>query len=283
MLEIRAPAKLNLVLEILGKRKDGFHEIKSILQSINLYDILYFKLRDKLIFKCNNLNIRISDNLIAKAASLLRDFSHYNGGAEIILDKHIPVSSGLGGGSSDAASTLIGLNQLWQLNMSTQDLAKLASKLGSDVPFFIYKGMALIQGKGEIVVPLSNRLQSPWYVILNPGWLIKKDKTKKMYGLLATADYSNGQYANKLIESIDHECLLKTSLLYNAFDAVVFTAFPEIRICWDNFEKCGANNIHLAGSGPTLFSMFNGKMAGQDCVERLIKMKYHALLVTNSL
>ncbi|HJX69733.1 MAG TPA: 4-(cytidine 5'-diphospho)-2-C-methyl-D-erythritol kinase, partial [Dehalococcoidia bacterium] len=149
MLQVYAPAKLNLVLEVLGKDND-YHQISSIVQAINLCDTLNFELEYEIQFKCNEPSLEL-DNLAMEAAELLRKVTHCSKGARIELYKHIPWGVGLGGGSSDAAATLLALNELWELRLPISELAHLASELGSDVPFFIYGGTALVEGVGERV------------------------------------------------------------------------------------------------------------------------------------
>jgi len=151
MLTCVAPAKINLVLEVLAKRDDGYHEIRSLVQTISLCDVLSFELADKTSFECTEPSLQTSDNLVVQAAELVRKIGGYNKGAKIKLEKRIPRDAGLGGGSSDAATTLSALNGLWQLKLTTSDLVELAARLGSDVPFFIYGGTASMEGRGEKV------------------------------------------------------------------------------------------------------------------------------------
>ena len=140
-INIKSPAKINLHLEVIGKREDGFHELAMIMQNIDLADYLEFEINQEGLIKLksdsNHLTLD-SDNLIVKSAYLLKKLSNNNFGANIFLKKNIPIGAGLAGGSSNAAATLIGLNMLWNLNLDNNDLLKLSATLGSDVPFFIY-------------------------------------------------------------------------------------------------------------------------------------------------
>jgi len=147
MLTVYAPAKVNLVLEVLGKDND-YHQISSIVQSIDLCDVLNFQLDEEVCFECDVPSLK-RDNLVTQAATLLKESTKCSLGTRIELRKHIPWDVGLGGGSSDAAATLLALNELWGLGLPLSELVRLASKLGSDVPFFIHKGTALVEGKGE--------------------------------------------------------------------------------------------------------------------------------------
>src|SRR5512136_2681922 len=162
MLTVRAPAKVNLVLEVLGKDND-YHRISSIVQSIDLCDVLSLQPDEELRFECNVPSLE-QDNLVTRAARLLRESMKCSPGARIDLRKHIPWGVGLGGGSSDAAAALLALNELWGLRLPLSELDRLASKLGSDVPFFIHKGTALIEGRGDKVTPLPS-LSATWFVL----------------------------------------------------------------------------------------------------------------------
>ena len=148
---IKSPAKINLHLEVIGKREDGFHELAMIMQNIDLSDYLEFQINNQGLIKlesdCNDLSLS-SDNLIVKSANLLKEKSNIDFGANIFLRKNIPIGAGLAGGSSNAAATLIGLNKLWDLKFDHETLCSLASTLGSDIPFFINGGIQLCFGRG---------------------------------------------------------------------------------------------------------------------------------------
>ncbi len=253
MLTVLAPAKINLVLEVLGKRDDGYHEIRSIMQTVDFCDSLTFTLHTEIIMECNEPALRTSGNLVLRAAELLRERAGYKEGARIILSKSIPVSAGLGGGSSDAASTLIALNTVWKLGLTVDDLASIASELGSDVPFFIYSGLALIKGRGEIVIPLPATCPM-WFVLLFPPLPPLPDKTKQLYNALTPAHFSNGENTGKLMEHWSICGQMDTIHMYNVFDSVAVSAFPRIEDYIKHLRESGAEHVHLAGSGPTLIA-----------------------------
>jgi 4-diphosphocytidyl-2-C-methyl-D-erythritol kinase len=254
MLTVLAPAKINLVLEVIGKRDDGYHEISSLMHTINMYDTLSFELDESVIyFECTDLNLQTADNLIIRAAKSLLKVSGYKTGAKIYLEKRIPLSSGLGGGSSDAAATLLALNELWGMELKIPDLVELAAELGSDIPFFIHKGMALIKGRGETVIPLPPISQN-WFVLMVPPLTPVSSKTKYLYSLLTEQLFTKGEFMNKAMNSWAGSGQITSSLLFNVFDSLAFDAFPGIAEYWDRFKQSGANDIHLAGSGPTLFT-----------------------------
>ena len=153
VLELRAHAKINLTLEVLGKRDDGFHDIVSIMQTIDLHDDVTLKRADDITLTCDDPDLAGEDNLALVAARKLKEVTGVDRGVDITLQKHIPVAAGLGGGSSDAASVLNGLNDLWELELELGALEEIATEIGSDVPYFLSGGTALVQGRGEHVVP----------------------------------------------------------------------------------------------------------------------------------
>lgn len=251
MLTAYAPAKINLVLEVLGKY-DDYYQISSILQTINLYDVLNFELAEEISFNCSEPSLE-KDNLVIEAAALLKEATKYDKGTRIELRKHIPWGVGLGGGSSDAASTLLALNKLWKLKLSIPQLLRLASKLGSDVPFFIYGGTALVEGRGERVTPLPP-LPSTCFVLLVPPSAEIPGKTKQLYSKLNAGYFTTGQFVRAALLSLRQEKTIPPTLMFNVFEKVAFDFFPKISEYKRNFEEAGASTVYLAGSGPCLFT-----------------------------
>ena len=251
MLTVYAPAKINLVLEVLGEHND-YHQISSILQTINLYDILNFRLASEISFKCNESSLE-HNNLVTAAAILLKNETKCDRGAQIELCKNIPWGMGLGGGSSDAAATLLALNELWELNLSIPQLVRLAIRLGSDVPFFIYGGTALVERKGGKVTPLPS-LYPTCFVLLLPPLPMIRDKTKQLYGKLNASYFTRGQFVGAAWLSLRQIRTIPASLMFNVFEKVAFDSFPELSEYKKNFEEAGASSVHLAGSGPCLFT-----------------------------
>ena len=196
MLKYLAPAKINLVLEVLGRRVDDFHEIRSLVQTISLCDVISFQLADEVSLECSEPSLQTSDNLVIKAAELLREVSGCQKGARIKLEKKIPWGAGLGGGSSDAAATLLALSRLWELKLKTSELVELAARLGSDVPFFIHGGAALIEGRGENVTPLPASAPR-WFVLLNPPLPKMANKTQQLYSRLDSSHFTDGHLLKK--------------------------------------------------------------------------------------
>ena len=263
MLTVLAPAKLNLTLEVLAKRQDGFHEIRSVIQTIDLCDSLDFELSRGVAFKCDMPEWRASESLVSKAVDFLQEAIGYSKGVTVEVEKRIPLMAGLGGDSSDAAAVLRGLNRLWELNLPMEKLLDLARQLGSDVSFFLYGGTALVEGRGEIVIPLPP-LPHSWVVLALSPVLPFSDKTKRLYDSLNANHYTDGQITRRLVESVKAGKPLSPSLLFNTFENVAFDLFPGLGTAREHFMKLGATDVHLAGSGPTLFTLVPRKAKAEE-------------------
>ncbi len=279
MLTVYAPAKINLVLEVLGK-DDGYHRISSIIQSIDLCDILNFQPDEEIRFVCNEPSLK-HDNLVTKAATLLKESTKCSLGARIELRKHIPWGMGLGGGSSDAAATLVALNELWGLGLSLSELVRLASKLGSDVPFFIHKGTALVEGKGEKVTPLPS-LPATSFVLLVPPLLKISGKTKQMYSNLHVADFTGGEFVQRALASLRQGNAIDHDLVFNVFEKVAFDFFAGLDRYRKTLKEAGAPGVYLAGSGPCLFTFFSNAKEAGELFSRLKKQRLECYLAFSS-
>ena len=245
-----APAKVNLTLDVLGRRPDGYHALKSVMQTLELADQLDATPADTLLFTCDDESLSGDDNLVLIAARKLRELSGTKQGAHLHLVKRIPAAAGLGGGSSDAAATLWLLNQLWKLYWPRERLIDLAAAVGSDVPFFLWGGTALIEGRGEIVAPLPP-LPDHWLVLL-PGPAMP-EKTKRVFGSLIPDEYSNGTATDWLVAELAFGNGNPT-MFGNSMTAAAERAFPLLTSYRTAFEAAGANNVLLSGAGPTLFA-----------------------------
>ncbi len=266
MLTVHAYAKINLTLEVLGKRNDGYHEIASVLQTIDLADVLSFEPSDELKFACRDFDGVRSDLLeesILKVAGLLRGETGCNSGALIRMEHlDIPRAAGLGSSSTDSAAVLKGLNELWALGLSLDDLTRLAANLGSDTPFFIRGGTALAEGRGEKITPLPSP-DPVWLLLLNPPVLPFSDKTAKMYGMLTPSHFDDGNSTRNLVVTLLQGTSLNFNLLCNTFENVAFGFFPGLDEYRHGFLNAGVERVHLAGAGPTLFSLVPNKAQGE--------------------
>jgi 4-diphosphocytidyl-2-C-methyl-D-erythritol kinase len=277
VLTVYAPAKINLALEVLGKNND-YHRISSIVQSIDLCDILNFQLDEEIRFECDEPSLK-SDNLVERAAILLKERTKCSLGARIELRKHIPWDVGLGGGSSDAAATLVALNELWGLGLTLSGLVPLASELGSDVPFFIYRGTALVEGKGEKVTLLPSP-PSICFVLLLPPLPKVSDKTKKMYNNLDATYFTKGQFVQAVLSSLMQRKAIDPGLMFNVFEKVAFDFFPGLDKYRKTLEEAGAPGVYLAGSGPCLFTFFSGEEKAGELCSRLGKQGLECYLAS---
>ncbi len=275
MLTVYAPAKVNLVLEVLGKDND-YHRICSIVQSIDLCDVLNFELDKEIRFECDEPRLK-SDNLVTRAANLLKESTGCDLGARMELRKRIPWGAGLGGGSSDAAAALLALNELWGLRLSLANLIRLAFELGSDVPFFVHKGTALVEGKGERVRP-QPLLPSTSFVLLVPPLPKVTGKTKQMYGRLRVADFTGGESIEAALLSLRQGKRPDPGVMFNVFENVAFGFFPGLDRYRRMLEEAGAPRAHLAGSGPCLFASFSVKEEAAELFSRLKKQKLECYL-----
>ena len=278
MLTVYAPAKINLVLEVLGKH-DDYHQISSIVQSIDLCDVLNFQPDEEICFRCDEPSLQ-RDNLVTHAAYLLKESTKYRMGARIELHKHIPCSVGLGGGSSDAAATLLALNELWELGLACPELVSLASKLGSDVPFFIHKGTALVEGRGEKVTPLPS-LFSTGFVLLVPPLPKIPGKTTQMYSRLDVDHFTEGQFVQAALSSLMMGKTIEPPLMFNVFEKVAFAFLPKLNKYRKTFEEAGASEVYLAGSGPCLFTFFSEEGKANELCLRLGKQGLECYLASS--
>ena len=281
MLTVQAPAKLNLTLEVLARRPDGFHEIRSVIQTLNLCDSLNFQLSQSIEFNSDMPNWIPEDSLVSKATRLLREATGCSKGATIEVSKRIPLVSGLGGDSSDAVATLCGLNKLWGLGLLQGKLLDLAAQLGSDVAFFVYGGTAVVKGRGEMVTPLPP-VPRMWVVVVMPPVPRLPGKTKQLYASLKASHYTDGQITGRLVALLTGGSLKGERLvgnIFNVFDGVALACFAGLGEYWQQFLEAGAQQVHLAGSGPALFTMLKDKAQAEKLYLNLQQQGLESYLV----
>ena len=271
MYTVSAYAKLNLSLELTHKRPDGYHEILSLIQTIGLHDTLNFTLADEISLVCTDQTLQTPENLVVKAAEALLDSVEEQHGASIRLKKQIPVAAGLGGGSSDAAATLIALNKLWGLQLSKEELKNIGISIGSDVPYFIDGGTALIGGRGNIVRRLPN-VDIKWFLLVIPKFQVAR-KTATAYRQIQSHHFTNGGLTRKLEARLRSKGDLPPQLIYNTFDKIASVLYPELQSYWDALQSVGAKEIHLAGSGPSIYTPISDVETGK-AMELLLKYRH---------
>lgn len=266
MLTASAPAKVNLVLEVLG-RGSQYHDICSIAQTVDLCDLLTFEPARRLEFTCSDSSLT-NDNLVPRAAQLLQQRCSVAAGARIHLEKRIPPAQGLGGGSSDAAATLSTLNRLWELGLSRQQLSVLGAELGSDVPLFLTRGTVLLEGRGERVTALPD-LKTTHLVLFAPDIRVPAGKTAFMYGCIKPEMYTRGQFVRAAAFALERQGRIPEELMFNVFEKVTADVFQGLRHVRTMLEEATGTRAHLAGAGPCMYALVETEDAAASAVQRL--------------
>lgn len=259
-LSLKAPAKINWFLYVINKRRDGYHNIYSLMQCVSLYDILKFEYCDGIEI-ITNASIPYKENLVYKAVVLLKKFLSTERGVRITLQKNIPIGAGLGGGSSDAAYTIMGLNKLWRLNLSKRDLIQIAQEIGSDVPFFLNGKIAIVEGKGEKIKKLNFNKEILLILIkpdikISTSWAYNQYDVIKKNRRLTKIDLDIKLFFQAL-EKEDFKFL--NDLIYNEFIEIVFKEYPILKKLKNKMLEEGALLTGMSGSGPTLFGIYKNE------------------------
>ena len=259
---------------MLGRRSDGYHDIETIFQAIDLSDELYFRSSDEISLTAEGLpGVSEKDNIVWKAASLLAKRTGENRGVAITLRKNIPSGAGLGGGSGNAAAALAALRRFWRLDISDADLHGIAAELGSDVPFFLMGGAALGKGRGEILAALPD-FQSEHLVVLFPGVAVSTASAYRALNLGLTYRDSDRRIQSFL--DIAKNGSLYRSGIFNDFEVVILPAYPEIAKAKSFLEKQGATATLLSGSGSSVFGFFFDKESSRAAVAAVNKANWRA-------
>lgn len=266
-ISINAMAKINLGLDVLRRRENGYHDVKMIMQTVNIYDTLDFvKLQDsKIVVKTDTMELPTDENnLIYKAAKLLFDKCGVKEGVEITLTKRIPIAAGMAGGSTDAAAALVGINTLFDLNLSMDDLKEIGVKIGADVPYCIEGGTALSEGIGEILTKLPDAPDC-FVVVAKPEISVS---TKYVYENLHANELKKHPDIDGMVEAIkegnlDGVC----KRMENVLETVTETKYPVISELKQMLKEAGAENSLMSGSGPTVFAIFKEEELAKKVLE----------------
>ncbi len=257
---VNSPAKINIGLNILGKRDDGFHNLETIFYPIKLSDKITFIKSNTFSFRTNNNFLSSqSSNLIIKAKDLLENRTKFKINVDIHLEKNIPIGAGLGGGSSNGAAALSTLNKMFDFNLSQETLHELALELGSDVPFFLHPVPAFAASRGEILQKISLQLKG-YLVLINPGihistkWAFENCKLK-----------NNRLQTEKIIEGFNEKDDL-TGKITNDFEGIVFEKYPQIKMIKDNLIETGAYFSLMTGTGSTVYGFFYSKKDAESAM-----------------
>jgi 4-diphosphocytidyl-2-C-methyl-D-erythritol kinase len=280
-ISFKTPAKVNLGLNILGKREDGFHELETLFQMVNWCDEIKIEpLTDGLELICNQPDIPNDErNLVIKAARLLQTrYPDQCKGARIHLNKNIPHGAGLGGGSGNAAGVLLGLNFLWGLNLKRQDLILLASELGSDVPFFLLSPCAIGRSRGEILESVKSSIK--FYILMvYPGFALSTAWVYQNLKLKLTKQENNISILKNLLLQSKFAQIGETWA--NDLELVVFQEYPEILEIKNELLALGAKGALLSGSGSTVFGMFDDLETAKSAYTRLERGGFRLFLAEN--
>jgi 4-diphosphocytidyl-2-C-methyl-D-erythritol kinase len=256
-INLKSRAKINLSIDVLGKRNDGYHIVEMIMQTIDLYDYIEISERDdnKINIKSNNVNIPLNeDNIVYKAANLIKEKFNINRGLDIYIQKNIPVAAGMAGGSSNAAAILVGLNEMWNLNISEQDLMEIGLKLGADVPFCINGGAALAQGIGEQLTKIKC-LNDTYILVCKPDIFVSTAEVYKNLDMNKVPKRPNNKLLINCLENQEIKLLAKN--MVNVLESVTSNNYEEINKIKDIMIKYGALGSMMSGSGPTVFGLFD--------------------------
>ena len=262
-IEEKAFAKVNLTLEIIGKRRDGYHNLASVMQTVDLFDTITVSASDEIVVSCDDAKITPEINLATKAASALKEKTGISDGAMISIKKNIPVSAGMGGGSTDAAATLRGLNKLWNLGLSLDELTVIAADIGSDVPFLVRGGTSLVQGRGEEVSPIT-AANIPKFLILTPEVDLENPtaKTASVFAHVNESMFTRGNLTHKLAARVRSGSDCPPEFFFNQFGTIAEQLFPGWGEQRDNLMSLGARDVMLCGAGPSMFTVPPSKELG---------------------
>lgn len=276
-MRIRSYAKINLALEMGGKRKDNYHEITTLFQTIDFYDVLEFRPipQDKIFLKGNDESISWGEeNLIHQAAVLLKKLFRLSQGIEILVRKDIPAGRGLGGGSSNAAMALYALNKVWALGLGKNDLMDLGKELGADVPFFLEGGFCLGSGRGDEITPLAD-LPPLFCVLVLPNYTIPTGSVYEQHRLSLTSNDKDSKII-RFLESRDF------GLLENDLEETVFYIYPQIKTIKSLFQSLESDLSLVTGTGSAVFGLFLEREKAEKGFEEIEKRETSLLIETLS-
>ena len=271
MLTIHSPAKINFVLELLNKRDDGFHNISSIMAPVSLYDEITI---DK--SKTNSINFTSEFNIpldnakiqINNICNLLASRSSKSFPVAININKIIPSPGGLGGVSSNLTNIILGLNDLWDIQLSQPEIVQIASQFGHDAIFFVEPDISHISGKGEVITKLPTKYSANIVIIPMLNINVPSNKTKSMYSKSINQDMTTGKHVNSFINNLDG-LISEDCFLYNAFEGIIEREYPEQYFANQQIEQYIQRRIHLSGSGPTIYCLANNKNDAEKIIESL--------------
>ena len=280
-MKIKAYGKVNISLDVVGKREDGYHLLKMIMQNIDLYDEIEVEKQEcGIILECNKSYVPVDNrNLAYKAAEIFKERYDIVDGVKINIEKNIPVSAGLAGGSTDAAAVLKVMNKLFNVNATEEELMELGLKLGADIPYCIHGGTALCEGIGEIITPIKP-FRDKIVVLVKPAFGVSTKEVYKNFNLEKVKQHPK---TAEIINAIENDDLnFVASNMKNLLENVTLRKHKILIKIKEEMNACGAINSMMSGSGPTVFAFFDDMLKAQRCFEKM-KKKYSDVFITRTI
>ena len=280
-MKIKAYGKVNISLDVVGKREDGYHLLSMIMQNIDLYDEIEVEKQEcGIILECNKSYVPVDNrNLAYKAAEIFKERYDIVDGVKINIEKNIPVSAGLAGGSTDAAAVLKVMNKLFNVNATEEELMELGWKLGADIPYCIHGGTALCEGIGEIITPIKP-FRDKIVVLVKPAFGVSTKEVYKNFNLEKVKQHPK---TAEIINAIENDDLnFVASNMKNLLENVTLRKHKILIKIKEEMNACGAINSMMSGSGPTVFAFFDDMLKAQRCFEKM-KKKYSDVFITRTI
>ena len=280
-MKIKAYGKVNISLDVVGKREDGYHLLSMIMQNIDLYDEIEVEKQEcGIILECNKSYVPVDNrNLAYKAAEIFKERYDIVDGVKINIEKNIPVSAGLAGGSTDAAAVLKVMNKLFNVNATEEELMELGLKLGADIPYCIHGGTALCEGIGEIITPIKP-FRDKIVVLGKPAFGVSTKEVYKNFNLEKVKQHPK---TAEIINDIENDDLnFVASNMKNLLENVTLRKHKILIKIKEEMNACGAINSMMSGSGPTVFAFFDDMLKAQRCFEKM-KKKYSDVFITRTI
>ena len=280
-MKIKAYGKVNISLDVVGKREDGYHLLSMIMQNIDLYDEIEVEKQEcGIILECNKSYVPVDNrNLAYKAAEIFKERYDIVDGVKINIEKNIPVSAGLAGGSTDAAAVLKVMNELFNVNATEAELMELGLRLGADIPYCIHGGTALCEGIGEIITPIKS-FKDKIIVLVKPAFGVSTKEVYKNFNLEKVKQHPK---TADIINAIENDNLnFVASNMKNLLENVTLRKHKILIKIKEEMNACGAINSMMSGSGPTVFAFFDDMLKAQKCFEKM-KKKYSDVFITRTI
>ena len=280
IIKIKARAKINLTLDVLNRRENGYHDVEMIMQQINLYDIVTIKVIEAsgIVLSCSDAFLPVDDKNIAyKAVVLMKEMFDIACGFEIHIEKNIPIAAGLAGGSTNAAAVIMGINALCRLNLNLETMQEIGFKLGADVPFCFLEGCAVARGLGEILTPIKG-FEHAWMVLVKPSFGVS---TKEVYTGLKLDEIKCHPKTEAMINALENQnrkAIL--SGLCNVLETVTLSLYPKVTEVKALLSSYGADGVLMSGSGPTVYGVFGSYERAKTAHKKLKKLYPQSYVVS---